>query len=406
MSESARHSTRSRDFMLFIVAVALFSFSQSIVNTVFNNFLKETFHITSMQRGILELPRELPGFLVVFVSVVLFFAGPRRMASLANILAAVGVFCLGLFSTGFAPMLGWLFILSIGQHLMLPLNQSLGMEFARDDNAGRRLGRQTGAMNFAAIAGSLMIFVGFTWLNFTFTVSFLIASVGFVAAAWLLGSMAPGKPEPMSKKLILRKEYGLFYWLSILFGTRKQIFLTFAPWVLVIIFNQKTEVVAILLFIGGIIGIGFNPVLGAAIDRLGERFVLMVEAALLIVVCLAYGFSRRLFPETVALYVTCACFIMDQILMWVSMARATYIKKIARHPGEVASTLAMGTSIDHVFSIGIALGSSVIWDRLGYEYVFLLGAAIAIVNLFSASRIVIPRRAAAVTHDEVLPSDD
>lgn len=392
--------------MLFIGAVALFSFSQSIVNTVFNNFLKETFHITSMQRGILELPRELPGFLVVFVSIILFFAGPRRMASLANILAAAGVFCMGLFSTGFGPMLGWLFIFSIGQHLMLPLNQSIGMEFARDDNAGRRLGRQTGAMNFAAIAGSLLIFIGFTWLNFTFTVSFLIAAAGFMAAAWLLGSMAPGKPQSMSKKLVLRKEYGLFYWLNILFGTRKQIFLTFAPWVLVIIFNQKTEVVAILLFIGGIIGIGFNPLLGSAIDRLGERFVLMAEAALLIMVCLAYGFSRRLFPETVALYITCACFIIDQILMWVSMARATYIKKIALHPGEVATTLAMGTSIDHVFSIGIALGSSVIWDRLGYEYVFLLGAAIAAVNLFSASRIVITRRATAVTHDEVLPPED
>jgi predicted MFS family arabinose efflux permease len=391
MAQQAERDVR-RDFILFIAAVALFSFSQSIINTVFNNFLNETFSITNLQRGVLELPREMPGFLVVFFSAMLFFLSARRLASLAFLLAAAGTMLLGLFSTGYAVMLMWLFVFSTGQHLFLPLAQAIGMEFAGEGKTGRVLGQQVGAMNFAAIAGSFIIFLGFRFLNFDFTLSYLIAGAGFLAGSALIFRMKPDKPRPAGKKFVLKKEYRLFYWLNILFGTRKQLFLTFAPWVLVTIFSQPTAMVATLLTVGGVIGIGFNPLLGRAIDRLGERTILMGEAALLVFVCLGYGFSKMLFDDSVALAVACACFILDQLLMSVSMARATYIKKIALEPDDVSPTLTMGVTIDHVFSITIALVSGVIWLKLGYQYVFLLGAAIALVNLVSASFVRVPSR--------------
>nr|HPO46220.1 MFS transporter [Spirochaetota bacterium] len=91
-----------------------------------------------------------------------------------------------------------------------------------------------------------------------------------------------------------------------------------------------------------------------------------------------------------ALYIICACYVVDQLLMSVGMARATYIKKIALDPADVSQTLTMGVSIDHFFSIGIALVSGWIWLTLGYQYVFLLGAGIALVNFFSASRVRTP----------------
>jgi len=51
----------------------------------------------------------------------------------------------------------------------------------------------------------------------------------------------------------------------------------------------------------------------------------------------------------------------------------------------------MGVSIDHLFSIFVASLGGIIWMRWGYEYVFLLGVAIACVNLVSASRVRLPR---------------
>jgi predicted MFS family arabinose efflux permease len=197
------------------------------------------------------------------------------------------------------------------------------------------------------------------------------------------------KDEPYSArtKFQLRKEYRLFYWLNILYGTRKQIFLTFAPWVLVTIFRQKTQVLATLLAIGGVIGIFFKPMLGRAIDKLGERFILTAEAVLLVFVCLGYGYSREVFSETAALFVAFACYVLDQLLMSVSMARATYLQKIAVVPEDVAQTLTMGVTIDHALSISIALLGGFLWVTWGYQYIFLLGAIIAVINFFSALRI-------------------
>ncbi len=385
----------NRDFLLFLTALILCGFSQSLVDSTFNNFLNETFALNNLQRGVLELPRELPGFLVIFVSALLFFLSPRRLAAASLLLASVGIILTGLFSSSFSVMLVWLFIFSTGQHLFMPLNASIGMEFAAEGKTGSRLGQLSGAMNLAAIAGSFTVFLGFHFLDLRFRGSYILAAGGFFLAFLLLLMMKPDEPHPARARFTLRREYGLFYWLNILFGTRKQIFLTFAPWVLVTVFREKTETVATLLTLGGIIGIFFKPLLGRAIDSLGERTILMLEAVLLIFVCLGYGFSKFLFTETTALYVSCACFIMDQLLMSVSMARATYLKKIAVKPEDISQTLTMGVTIDHIFSISIALVSSYIWSRLGYQYIFLLGAVIALVNLFSASRISLPSTGSA-----------
>jgi Co/Zn/Cd efflux system component len=47
----------------------------------------------------------------------------------------------------------------------------------------------------------------------------------------------------------------------------------------------------------------------------------------------------------------------------------------------------MGVSIDHIFSIGVAVSGGFIWLKWGYQYVFLMGAIIAVVNFFSALQV-------------------
>jgi predicted MFS family arabinose efflux permease len=202
--------------------------------------------------------------------------------------------------------------------------------------------------------------------------------------------MDPGRAQTAGMHLKLRKEYTLYYILSILFGTRKQIFLTFAPWVLVTVFHKSTAVIATLLTIAGITGILFQPFLGRAIDTLGEKVVLLSEAFLLVFVCLGYGFSKSFFMGDIAFIIVCVCFIADQLLMSVNMARSTYLKKIVLHPDHITPTLTMSVTLDHIFSITIALIGGVIWLKWGYQRVFLLGAGIAIVNLVVALFIKIP----------------
>jgi hypothetical protein len=50
----------------------------------------------------------------------------------------------------------------------------------------------------------------------------------------------------------------------------------------------------------------------------------------------------------------------------------------------------MSVSIDHIFSITIALVGGIIWAKWGYQMVFALGAGIALINLVSAQFIRIP----------------
>lgn len=375
------------DIFLFLGACSLWGFSTSVGDAIFNNFLNDSFQMSNFKRSFLEVPRELPGLCVVFVSALFFFLCSRRLASLAMFFAAIGTLFLALSQPVYLTMIFWLFIMSMGQHIMLPLNSSIGMELAKSGQTGKRLGQFNSARNFAAILGSALVFMGFRYFNFSFSKAFLIASCGFLLASLFLLKMKKQPSQSASSKLKLYKEYNLYYLLSILYGARKQIFLTFAPWVLVTVFKKPTTTVATLLTLGGAIGIFFQPFIGWCIDKFGERIVLAAEAAVLIFICIGYGTAQKLFSNDVAFIVAATCFIADGLLMSVGMARATWLKKIAIHPSHVTPTLQMAVSIDHVFSISGALLCGFIWKTLGYQYVFLFASIIAMINLISALRI-------------------
>lgn len=380
------------DMKYFIAAVAMFACGGSMLDSVFNNFLNDTFSISTFQRTFLEVPRELPGFLVIFVSALFFFLPSRRLAAIAGVLSFTGLLLMGVASRNYLMMLPWLFLYSLGQHIFMPLSASIGMDLARAGQDGRRLGQLNAVRNAAVLAGSFMIFLGFRFFHFTFSVSFVLAAFCLLAAAFFLYRMSPGVSRPAALHLKFRREYRLYYWLCILFGTRKQIFLTFAPWVLVTVFHQPTAVIAWLLTIGALVGIVTQPLIGRMIDALGERTMLSLEAGLLIVVCAGYGFSEKLFSEHTAFIVAAICYIADQMLMSVGIARSTYLKKIAVDASHIMPTLTQAVSIDHVFSISIALCGGLIWNTVGYQAVFAFGALIAAVNLLSV-RFIKTRRA-------------
>jgi hypothetical protein len=80
------------------------------------------------------------------------------------------------------------------------------------------------------------------------------------------------------------------------------------------------------------------------------------------------------------------------MLMSVGMARSMYMKKIARQPVDIQPALTAGVTIDHIFSIAVALLGGVIWNAFGFQYVFLLGVFIALVNLLVALQVRVPKR--------------
>ncbi|MCL2663704.1 MAG: MFS transporter [Oscillospiraceae bacterium] len=385
--------TISRDFLFFLIATALLGVTMAIENTSIANRLHEDLGFEIQQRTMLEVPRELPGLLVVFLVGGLAFLGDVKTAAVANIFGGIGLFLFGLVPSGFLPVMATLMIYNTGTHIYMPMQGTISMSFAKDGNIGRRLG-QVQSVSMAALiltSGSLILLYRF--LEIPFVVSFTVGAIAMILAGVMFFFIGPLQAAPRRKRFVFKKKYKLFYMLCIIFGMRKQITITFVPWLIVRVYDQPVVTITILFFIVSVINIFFRPWLGGFIDRKGERFVLMMEAFLIIVSCLGFAFSRYLFPESVALIVVACCYIIDNLFSGAGMARTTYVKRLSDDPGEVSATLALGISLDHVLSMSVPTVAGILWATnmgQGYVYVFCAGLVIAVLNLLISNRIRVP----------------
>ena len=207
---SARIASMPRELVLFIAASLALGVAFSMFDSTFNNFLNERYALTGFQRSFLEFPRELPGFLVMFVSALLAFLCSRRLGAVSMLLAMVGALLIAFAAPTYGWMVLWLFIYSTGQHLFMPVASTIGMELARDGQVGQRLGQLNAVRNLAAIFGSFLVSIGFRFLGFSFQTVFLIAAVALFIAALLLSAMQRQKAEPAATFLQLHKEYRQF----------------------------------------------------------------------------------------------------------------------------------------------------------------------------------------------------
>jgi MFS family permease len=384
-----------KDFLLFLIAGVFLGIAQSVDGSTLTNYLKEHFGMMILQRSALEFPREIPGLLVIFVIGALsFLGGDMRISVAANLLAGIGMFLLGIIPPHYAMVIFSIFIYSMGQHIFMPLSGSIAMSFASHGEMGRVLGALSSVGNIAIVVSSASLYALYEFAHISFRTAFTIGAASFVISAILLGLIKPTQTVQVKKRYVFRKEYRLYYWLCMLYGARKQIFITFGPWVLVEVFQQPVAKMTLLFFIVAVIGIFVKPWVGHMIDRVGERIVLSTEAFLFFLTCLGYAFAENLFPYTVAVFFIYICYVVDITLDSVYMARITYMKKIAIIPEDISPSLSFGTSIDHVVTIFLPILGGLAWSRGGaggYKYVFLGGAVVAFLNFVSSRRINIER---------------
>ncbi len=380
-----------KDYLLFLISGVFLGIAQSVDGSTLTNYLKEHFGMMIIHRSALEFPRELPGLLVIlFIGALSFLGGDVRISVAANLLAAIGMFCLGIIPPQYAMVILVIFIYSMGQHIFMPLNGSIGMSFAEYDGMGKILGRLSSVGNIAIVVSSASLWALYRFAHISFTTAFTIGAVAFLVSAILLSFIRQTQTVHVKKRYIYRKEYRLYYWLCMLYGARKQIFITFGPWVLVEVFKQPVATMTLLFFIIAVIGIFVKPWVGHLIDKVGERIVLSTEAFLFFLTCLGYAFAEDLFRPSVAIAFIYVCYVVDFTLDSVYMARVTYMKKIALKPEDVSPSLALGTSVDHVVTLFLPILGGLVWYKSGpggYKYVFMGGAVVAFLNFVSSRRI-------------------
>jgi predicted MFS family arabinose efflux permease len=373
----------ARDMRLFIFASVLMGLGGCVNASIFNNYLKDVFRLDVARRTFLEFPREAPGFLVSIFIASLAMLGEVRIAFVANLAASAGMMALGWIPASFALMVSSVFVFSTGQHVYMPLGNAIGMGFAEKGREGSVLGRISSINTLALVCGTLLLLALLRLANLSYRSAFTAGSVLYLAAALALLAMSPRRSPGVPKRIVIKRRYARYYALSVLYGARKQLFITFGPWMLVDLFRQPVQTMTLLFLVISVVGIGAQPLVGRLTDRFGPRAVLGGEALLTIAVCIIYAFAPELLPAGAALVAVSGCYVIDQASNAVTMSRAIYVGRIAEDPSDVSPTLSLGISIDHIVAMFLPMLGGLAWrsaGERGYRWVFLGGAAVAAVN--------------------------
>jgi len=382
-----------RDLRNALFATFFFGAAGGIFMATLNNYLAEVHGLGAAARGWLELPRELPGFLIMVVAgVLLTVMHEGRMAALAMLFTAVGAAGLAFWSPTMAAVVVFIVVWSFGDHIIFAVEGPIGLKLASGGREGRRLGQFGGARNLGTIIGVGLIFVLAKLMGDRYDVFYTITALAALIAGFFYLSLRMWRDGKRSRRLVFKRRYRLFYAISALFGIRKQIFLAFGAWVLIDLHGVEVSTIALLYFIASTLGVVMRPLLGEVIDWLGERVVLAVDELLLLAICLVYAFAGDILPAPADMYARYAAYMLDLVLFALRVARTTYLAKIAEHPSDITPTIATGITIDHVVAMSLPVLSGYIWEAYGFRWVFILAGAIAFVGFFVCLQIRTPER--------------
>ena len=168
--------------------------------------------------------------------------------------------------------------------------------------------------------------------------------------------------------------------LEMFYGARKQVFLTFGPYVLILFYGANAATISLLFAISAVACFLASPMVGRIIDKLGYKVVMVSDTLILVLVCICYGFAHHVLPKNIAFIVCCVNYVLDAVISLASMASNVYVQDLADSAEEMKATISTGVSINHVISIFIALFGGWIWEKLGIETLFIASAILGLCN--------------------------
>ena len=379
MNEAA--SPRIRKTMVFVLlALFLGQFGSGVYDLIFSNFLRDAQHLDVEMRGLIEFPRELPGILSFFVVSLLFMFNEVRMAGVACLLMFGGMYALAFCGAGTSlwTLSAWILTVSLGQHILMGMIDTIVIHTARPENRSLRLGQMKALGTAAALLGALCVWIKWKF-NQSFAVDFFVTGgVCLLASLFLSRVKTTVFPQRRGWRqcFVFKRRYAVYYGLEILHGIRKQLYLTFGFWLMVSTLGQSPGYIGKTLLMAGVIGLVTQPLIGWSIKRYGERKVTIFDSVALSLLCLAYAFAPELLPLHWAVGVVTACFVLDNLLFALGMARSTYVARICEKPEDITPSIYTGLAINHVASIAYGVLGGVIWMNTGGpQAVFLIGGA-------------------------------
>ncbi|MDR2150419.1 MAG: MFS transporter [Spirochaetaceae bacterium] len=391
----------------FLATLILSGIAFGLYKGIQDNYMVEILHITPFERGLVEFFRELPGLLVVLILAWMYRLSESRVFKIGIAIMLSGLLGLLLGNPDGGSLGGkcitvlFMVVFSFGEHIIMPVRTTLSLDIARPNTGGAALGITSTISNLGNIAGYLLVslvFFVFSRFGFVRTDTVQFKAVFALSAALMLCAtlvslaLYESKIKVQRRRFYFAKKFSTFYMLEVFYGARKQIFITFAPLVLIREYGADTSVIALLLGICAIFGTLLSPFMGKLIDKVGYKIVMVTDTLVLVIVCMLYGFAHRLFPRDTAFIIVCINYVLDSIISLASMATNVYVRSIADSPEEITATLSTGISVNHIISIFIALTGGWIWQITGIEVLFSLSAFLGLLNSLYAARIQQPHK--------------
>lgn len=374
-------SSFRRNTLLIAFGILTLNFALGIHMCTWMNFLKEDIHLPVAMVGVVESLRETPGVVSVFLVALLSVMAHRTAAGVCLIVFAVGM--AGYFWVTDVLSLVWVSVVwSLGFHVWSPFSGSMVLDTAPPGRVGAHVGRMQSVGFAATFAGLALIFgLGKLWQMQVINVPIYRLAYLFGGAIALAGAAASfaidkGIGKPPTRRLLWKRKYWLYYLLTLLEGCRKQIFLTLAVLVLVKIHNTPVHHIAAMMILYNFANWFGSPVVGRAIDRFGQRPIMTINYAGVTLVFIGYSLFRQ-WPVLYLLY----C--LDNLFNVFNIALTTYLKRIAP-PEDIAPSLGMGMTANHVASVIVPLVACYIWERVDYRIPFIFGSLVALTSLIAA----------------------
>ncbi len=339
--------------------------------TLFNNFAVEVVHLEGNHIGIIQSVREIPGFLALLVIYIILIIKEHRLSALSVAILGFGVGITGVFPS-YTGLIATTMIMSFGFHYFETTNNSLTLQYFDQDKSPLVIGKLRSYGAATNIAVGLFIYIISYILSYQATfglVGIIILLIGF----WGMIQNPTREGIPLQhKKMVIRKKYWLYYFLTFMAGARRQIFVAFAVFLLVKKFEFSIQEITMLFVLNNAINYFLNPLIGKAIIRFGERRVLSLEYSSLIIIFIGYAFVE-------SKYVIAALYILDQIFFNFSMGIRTYFQKIS-DAKDIAPSMAVGFTINHIAAVIIPAIGGLMWI-MDYRIPFIAGAFMSLISL-------------------------
>jgi predicted MFS family arabinose efflux permease len=370
--------TRKPEHLLILLGVAA-TLGFSVWQALLNNYAIEAAAFTGREIGILQSLREVPGFLAFTTVFVLLILREQTFAVLAVAILGLGVALTGLMPSEYGLYFSTV-LMSTGFHYFYTVQQSLTLQWIEKERTPEVMGRLSAASSIAALLAFGTVWAGMTWLELGYRTLYLVAGGVVVLLAIAVALLYPSFPQKVQqrKHLLMRRRYWLYYALTFMSGARRQIFIVFAGFLMVEKFGFSAANIALLFLVNHVINSWAAPRIGRLIGRFGERPMLTLEYAGLMLIFTAYAFVES---ASVAVFL----YIADHVLFAMAIAIKSYFQKIG-DPADMASTAGVAFTINHIAAVVIPVVFGLVW-LWSPAVVFLCGTAMAGISL-ALSRLV------------------